>query len=331
MGLTAMPAKRASAGSRSPFRARFTLIELPAVSKRSTLVGPLVAKPDPPSRFLATTGKLRYLWSSPMAEPAVAKSEARAKARAVRFTLIELLVVVAIIAILAALLLPALKEARESARRVSCANNLRQMAVGLSLYGDAHDDLLPGGPAPAHSFTSFWMWWLYPYAAGRELENLFWDGVRPPEGPSWLFVCPSTEDSIRDQPSGHGVDNAFMSYLRTAYAKNGLINGHLTTGGGWTTAANPDLIIHQRRVVKPSSTLAITDTGPESPDNPVGTGWAPHRRMHRRYSSYSSGPGPTRHRMRGNVLFFDAHVVPMPWDEITPNDGSRYELYDPDE
>jgi prepilin-type N-terminal cleavage/methylation domain-containing protein/prepilin-type processing-associated H-X9-DG protein len=93
------------------------------------------------------------------------------------FTLIELLVLMTIIGVLLALLLPAVQQARESARRAHCQNNLKQLGLALHNYHDAHRVFPPGNVhklgMPEVPARAAWGWgtFLLPYLDQLALYN----------------------------------------------------------------------------------------------------------------------------------------------------------------
>ncbi|MHC4872902.1 MAG: type II secretion system protein [Planctomycetota bacterium] len=105
------------------------------------------------------------------------------------FTLVELLVVIAIISILAGMLLPALENALDAARTISCANNQKQQGVAVAQYYNdfSGERVFLAQDSSFSSNKTAWMWRVEPYLTTVVSESS--DTPYPPG--SYIFNCPS--------------------------------------------------------------------------------------------------------------------------------------------
>src|SRR5215471_6501675 len=175
------------------------------------------------------------------------------------FTLVELLVVIAVIGILVGLLLPAVQQAREASRRLSCTNNLKQLGLALHSY---HDSLRRFPPAyvtnTSASGSAFgvsygdeyrngppgWAWGtlLLPYL---EQENIYrqFDLNQPCWAPAnaitaqtklVVFICPSASggsDGFEVQKKGADQRHG-MPIVRSDGSKIAFAHSHYVTNAG---------------------------------------------------------------------------------------------------
>lgn len=157
------------------------------------------------------------------------------------FTLVELLVVIAIIGILISMLLPAVQQVRSAARRIQCANNIRQIALAAHNYESAHghfpqNEIGPGAPDGSGGFGRGCYSWLVPILPQVEqgnVYNLFNLRINNGDANGYkisdthpnaaaasskipVFLCPSTEASDDNVLVFGSANTASSSYVGNA-------------------------------------------------------------------------------------------------------------------
>ncbi|MCW3062124.1 MAG: prepilin-type N-terminal cleavage/methylation domain [Capsulimonas sp.] len=142
------------------------------------------------------------------------------------FTLIELLVVIAIIAILAAILFPVFAKAREKARQISCASNLKQLSIGMLQYTQDNDETFPLGNALFDGYDGVgWGGRIHTYLKSAD-----------------VYKCP---DDATDRVGPGGSTNVSYAFNRSLTFANG--------------SAYPGPKGHIAQLNSPSKTVMLTE------------------------------------------------------------------------
>ena len=197
------------------------------------------------------------------------------------FTLIELLVVIAIIAILAAILLPALNSARERGRAAACINNLKQIALGGTMYADQTDGMCPNIFDDINDSNTYWN-------CKMEKQGFF---------TKESLTCPSA--SFTPYSNGYFIYSTTYGIMQNAYWSESKKTGY-----------NIKLLT---KIFNPSAAYWFADSGDGRAD---GT-----RMAFRCYNSSNENLMQLRHGEYCNIAMLDGHVEAKERRTLRYNNG----------
>jgi hypothetical protein len=237
---------------------------------------------------------------------------------------LELLVVIAIIAILAAILFPVFAKAREKARQITCASNLKQLGVAAMQYTEDYDECFPGGTSPGYGTSGHndsgllqgWAGQLYPYVKSTA-----------------VYQCPD------DPTKAVGANEYPLSYLMNDNLMHEFVNnGNITAYAGIPTMVAPASTVmlfevsgYQAPISTPGETESMSAVGWSywSPSNIKGgtglyqTGFMGGGNMQQNNGGITPPPDAGYaltglHTDMSNVLCCDGHVKTVRGTTISP-------------
>ena len=213
------------------------------------------------------------------------------------FTLVELLVVIAIIAVLSGLLLPALRLAKNTALKISCLSNVKQLGAGWEMYRVDNDDYL----VPCNGYTSAGVLYEHPnwtirlgsYVGEPKLETGY-DKYRP----TGAYVCPAFGETVSGWSAGDQYLPQFPQYGINRYGAGGEpgYGGEVKRGG---------------KIIFPGRLLVFTDT--------LCTLWGFRTGM---LQALPWAYTDARHSGSANMVYADGHADSLKYSEFTYPSGA---------